>query len=391
MCGWAYVVSGSNPIDADVCYTQGSGQTSIGLYWDTSGGSPGILWRSAGAADYFELLSLSTWVHVGTTYDGTTLRHYRNGALVSSIAATLSTTLHDYVDVGVFDATAVIELAQVKYWAGYKLTTAEMLAEKGYKAPVAGQGFVRGHWQLENAAPLVDSSGNANTLAGLSGTGLQTEPDQPVGVTTLRSPSTLLPAGVQANRGAAVLTTSTKFLEGGVSSGMRNALSTLTSGTSVLAGGGVKRDGALVLTTASTLAVTGTSRLNASTTLVSGTQLVPIVGATVINGAVVLTTTTHLQVSGLIPKFGSVALTSGTHLQLAAAKKLNASTAFSTSTHLASVVQMAVGGAAQLRTASQISAYASISSVAPIWFADEPRATFTTHTPWTSNPSVSST
>lgn len=386
VCGWLYLVSGANPIDSDVCYTQdGNGsETRLSVFWDITD-APAVWWHTP-SSDYTEFITAGVWIHLGMTYDGAnTVKAYRNGSVVSTITATIASNVQNFLDIGAFDGSTVLEVAQVKYWVGYQLTSAEMLAEKGYKAPVAGRSFVRGHWQLETSTLGADSSGNGIDLVGTSSAGLQFEPDQPVGITTLRSPSTIVAGANTLKQLASTLTSASTFVAGGASNGTRNGAATLTSGSQVLPAGTQVLGVSVVLSSASAITPAANTQKQLAAVLSSGTSLLPITVTAVKNGAVTLTTATQIQGLGLVPKFGAVVLTSATHLQLAAAQKLNAAAQLSTSTVLSGVVNMLVSGSARLDSASQISAYAAISSVAPVWFSDEPRIEYTVHTPWTSN------
>ncbi len=393
MCGWVYVSTVTLSPNSYLFYSaQGSNVNALRVYYDSGTAGPGV-WiyaENQAATQYFATVTANTWQHLGMTYDGVnTVRTYHNGVLTGTKTYTLTANPHDVFFTGCLDATTVLENAQLKYWAGYRLSDAEMAAEMGWKGVATARANLLAHWQLENAAPLVDSSGAGNILFGTAATGLQSEPTQPIGVTTLTTPSAFIEGAVQANRGAAVLTTSTRLVEGGASDGMRNGTATLLSATVLQLAGNTLKPQAVTLTTSSRVLGTGTSIKNASTALVTGTQLLPITVTAIKNGAVTLSTTTRLQAAGLIPVFGASALTTSSRLLLSAAKKLNASAQLSTGTTLALVVKMSVAGAVRLESASRISAYSTISQSAPVWFADEPRVTFAAHSQWTSNPSVS--
>ncbi|MFH0806479.1 MAG: LamG-like jellyroll fold domain-containing protein [Candidatus Brennerbacteria bacterium] len=92
---WIYPTSSSSykPILAKIPVAYGSGYE----FANSSGNFRTTLRTGSGNCDFTNgALTLNTWQHVASTYDGTTTRHYLNGALASSSAAcTYGATAND--------------------------------------------------------------------------------------------------------------------------------------------------------------------------------------------------------------------------------------------------------------------------------------------------------
>lgn len=182
-CGWLYLIASS---DGDLFSVQPSATPgsayAIRLGYAHNGLNPTLRWRAGDGTsqlNHTEEIAIGEWHHLALTYDGTTARAYMDGALVDSQAMSMSGS-YDSVDIGDFAfGSSTVELAQIKVWEGHALTVGELADEMAYWTPQSSPADLYAWWQLENAAPTLDSSGNARTLSGPgSSNGVNTPPGQ---------------------------------------------------------------------------------------------------------------------------------------------------------------------------------------------------------------------
>lgn len=160
VCGWVYV---ANDGGADVCYLDSTGgfggdriwlgfEPSVFQFQEQLGGGGGYAFSTA--------VITTTWTHIALTYDGTNCRSYINGALVdgptSASLGAASSMIH--LDIG-FGGDFTVQGVMVFASA---LTQAQIQAAMQLTPPISAYAW----YQLDQAAPTVDSSGNSHTLSG---------------------------------------------------------------------------------------------------------------------------------------------------------------------------------------------------------------------------------
>lgn len=185
VCGWIYIVSSSGG-DGDLFYAEPSatpGSTyAIRLGYSHNGGAPTLRFRAGDGTNQLndtEVVAAGDWNHMCLTYDGAVARAYLDGNEVASQALSMAGS-YNVVDIGDFAfGTSVVELAQIKVWQGTALTPAQLALEQLYWRPQTAPANVYAWWQLDAAAPTLDSSGHSRTLSGPgSSNGLFTPPGQ---------------------------------------------------------------------------------------------------------------------------------------------------------------------------------------------------------------------
>jgi len=166
-CGWIYADSTTSGIAAgDVLYgdTTGGGAASDSLWlgFDNTNWVFQETVSGSGAFLFSTPRTLNAWTHLAVTYDGTTVRCYVNGTLVDSAAwAHNSRAPFDHLDIGYggdFTAQDVMAFAAT-------LTAAQIQESMRTLAPPVGVAPYA-WWQLTDAAPTADASGNGHTLSG---------------------------------------------------------------------------------------------------------------------------------------------------------------------------------------------------------------------------------
>jgi hypothetical protein len=170
VCGWLYMVANSAG-GGDLFYshptaTPGSANAIL-LGYAHNGTNPTLRWRTGNGTiglNHTAVGVTGQWYHLALVYSAGTVIAYLDGAQVDTQSVTMSAT-HDYAELGEFN-TATSELAQIKVWEGHALTLGELAAEIAYWTPQTAPGDVYAWWQLEAAAPTLDSSGNSHTLSG---------------------------------------------------------------------------------------------------------------------------------------------------------------------------------------------------------------------------------
>lgn len=168
VCGWIYNVSNAGG-DGELFFASQSANPGVSRAIRLGYASgPMLRWRSG---DGLNLLNESDavvtgdWSFMALTYDGAIARAYLDSVEITSQAMSMSGS-YDSVTIGALSGTSTVELAQVKVWQGIALSPAQLATEQLYWRPQSAPSKVYAWWQLEAAAPTLDSSGNSRTLSG---------------------------------------------------------------------------------------------------------------------------------------------------------------------------------------------------------------------------------
>jgi hypothetical protein len=182
VCGWIYNVSNSGG-DGDLFFASQSANPGVSRAIRIGYASgPALRWRSGDGVNLLnetdEVVN-GDWSFMSLTYNGSVARAYLDGIEIASKAMLMSGS-NDSVSIGALALGAsTVELAQVKVWQGIALTPAQLQQEMLYWRPQTAVAKVYAWWQLEAAAPTLDSSGNLHTLSGPgSANGTFTPPGQ---------------------------------------------------------------------------------------------------------------------------------------------------------------------------------------------------------------------
>jgi len=168
VCGWIYNVSNAGG-DGDLFFASQSANPGVSraIRIGYSAG-PMLRWRSGDGSNLLnesDAVVTGDWSFMSLTYDGAIARAYLDGNEITSKAMAMSGS-YDTVTIGALSGTSTVELAQVKVWQGVALSPAQLATEQLYWRPQNAPSNVYAWWQLEAAAPTLDSSGNLHTLSG---------------------------------------------------------------------------------------------------------------------------------------------------------------------------------------------------------------------------------
>lgn len=181
VCGWIYNVSNSGG-DGELFFATQSANPGVSRAIRLGYASgPALRWRSGDGTNQLnetDAVVPGDWSFMAVTYDGTVARAYLDGSELASQTMAMSGS-YDSVSLGASLGISTVELAQVKVWQGVALTPAQLALEQLYWRPQNAPSKLYAWWQLEAAAPTLDSSGNSRTLSGAgSANGSFTPPGQ---------------------------------------------------------------------------------------------------------------------------------------------------------------------------------------------------------------------
>lgn len=240
VCGWLYVVSSAPGSDGDLFEVEPSANPgtarAIRLGYNNNGSAPTVRFRVGNGTDQLNAtptIAPGDWNHLALTFDGDDARAYIDGQEVAAAVILGMSGSYDTVRIGSFTSGAVVELAQVKVWQGVALTQQQIATEMLYWRPQTAPANLYAWWQLDAAAPTLDSSGHSRTLSGPgTANGSFTPPGQldPVnqnvaavggtlsnGVAVIRTKLRVSAAGATVSNGSAWLSTSVPTIGGGAS------------------------------------------------------------------------------------------------------------------------------------------------------------------------------
>lgn len=169
VCGWIYNVSNSGG-DGDLFFAGQSANPGVSRAIRLGyAAGPVLRWRSGDGVNLLnetDPVVNGDWSFMALTYDGAVARAYLDGNLLREQAMAMSGS-YDTVTIGdLAFGTSVVELAQVKVWQGVALTPQQLALEQLFWRPQNAPSKLYAWWQLEAAAPTLDSSGNLRTLSG---------------------------------------------------------------------------------------------------------------------------------------------------------------------------------------------------------------------------------
>lgn len=181
-CGWIYSVSNSGG-DGDLFFASQSANPGVSRAIRLGyAAGPVLRWRSGDGTNLLNEtgeVANGVWNFMALTYDGAVARAYINGGLLREQAMAMSGS-YDSIAIGdLAFGSSVVEIAQIKVWQGIALSPAQLALEQLFWRPQNAPSKLYAWWQLEAAAPTLDSSGNSRTLSGPgSANGTFTPPGQ---------------------------------------------------------------------------------------------------------------------------------------------------------------------------------------------------------------------
>jgi len=163
-CGWVYANSTASA--ADVLYGDNNGGLGVpDSAWLGFDGTDWVFQETVtGSGTYYfaSPRTLNVWTHLALVYDGATVYSYVNGVLVDSAAWNSNgRTAFNYMDVGYGGDFTLQDVMAFPV----ALTAAQIQQAMRTLAPPTGVAPYA-WYQMTNAAPTTDASGNGHTLSG---------------------------------------------------------------------------------------------------------------------------------------------------------------------------------------------------------------------------------